>query len=261
MTDKKISQLAGATTPLTGTEIVPIVQSGVTKNVSVANLTAGRDVAVAGFSSFKSGVNVAVIESGSTAVAVSTKNNSRQWAVGTGYLSGGAEFDIVDLTASAGRVQIDISGNVKVSSGNLVIGTSGKGIDFSATGQAGGMTNELLSDYEEGTWTPVLTAGTGTLTSYSSSGAYTRVGRVVTLSGYMKINNNGTGSDYLLVSGLPFTIGSNGASGAVQESGVTGNLCAILAPNGGTSFQLWTYSNGYPGATNAVFQFSFSYFV
>lgn len=46
MADKKISQLTAATTPLAGTEVVPVVQSGVTKKVPVADLTAGRDVAV-----------------------------------------------------------------------------------------------------------------------------------------------------------------------------------------------------------------------
>jgi hypothetical protein len=46
MADLKISQLTGATTPLAGTEVVPLVQSGTTKKVSVANLTAGRDVGV-----------------------------------------------------------------------------------------------------------------------------------------------------------------------------------------------------------------------
>ena len=44
MADLKISQLTGATTPLAGTEVLPIVQSGTTKQVSVANLTSGRDV-------------------------------------------------------------------------------------------------------------------------------------------------------------------------------------------------------------------------
>jgi hypothetical protein len=46
MADVKISALTGATTPLDGTEVLPLVQSGSTKKVSVANLTAGRDVAV-----------------------------------------------------------------------------------------------------------------------------------------------------------------------------------------------------------------------
>jgi hypothetical protein len=42
MADKKISALPASTTPLAGTEVLPIVQSSTTKQVSVANLTAGR---------------------------------------------------------------------------------------------------------------------------------------------------------------------------------------------------------------------------
>jgi len=42
MADKKISALTSATSPLAGTEVLPIVQSGDTVKVSVANLTAGR---------------------------------------------------------------------------------------------------------------------------------------------------------------------------------------------------------------------------
>lgn len=44
MADAKISALTAATTPLAGSEVLPIVQSGTTKKVSVANLTAGRAV-------------------------------------------------------------------------------------------------------------------------------------------------------------------------------------------------------------------------
>jgi hypothetical protein len=46
MADLKISQLTGATTPLAGTEVVPLVQSGTTKKVAVSDLTAGRAVSV-----------------------------------------------------------------------------------------------------------------------------------------------------------------------------------------------------------------------
>jgi hypothetical protein len=48
MADLKISQLTAASTPLAGTEVLPIVQSSSTKKVSVADLTAGRAVAMAG---------------------------------------------------------------------------------------------------------------------------------------------------------------------------------------------------------------------
>ena len=47
MADLKISALPASTTPLAGSEVLPIVQSSSTKQVSVTNLTAGRSVSVA----------------------------------------------------------------------------------------------------------------------------------------------------------------------------------------------------------------------
>jgi hypothetical protein len=44
MADTKISALPASTTPLAGTEVLPIVQGGATKQVSVANLTTGRAI-------------------------------------------------------------------------------------------------------------------------------------------------------------------------------------------------------------------------
>lgn len=44
MADLKISQLTAATTPLAGTEVLPLVQSSSTKKVAVSDLTAGRAV-------------------------------------------------------------------------------------------------------------------------------------------------------------------------------------------------------------------------
>jgi len=44
MADKKISALTSATTPLAGTEVLPIVQSGSTVKVAVSDLTAGRAI-------------------------------------------------------------------------------------------------------------------------------------------------------------------------------------------------------------------------
>lgn len=51
MADVKISALTAASTPLAGTEVLPIVQSGVTKKVSVADLTAGRATAASSITS------------------------------------------------------------------------------------------------------------------------------------------------------------------------------------------------------------------
>ena len=47
MSNSKISALTAATVPLAGTELLPVVQGGITEQVSVANLTAGRSVSMA----------------------------------------------------------------------------------------------------------------------------------------------------------------------------------------------------------------------
>ena len=49
MADKKISQLTSATTPLSGTEVLPIVQGGTTVKVTVDNLTTGKGVTALNF--------------------------------------------------------------------------------------------------------------------------------------------------------------------------------------------------------------------
>ena len=91
--------------------------------------------------------------------------------------------------------------------GNVVIGTSGKGIDFSATPGTG--TSELLADYEEGDWTPTvvgdITAGTAT---YSNQIArYTKIGSRVFFACRL-VWTGGTGTGAMRVNGLPYTSAS-----------------------------------------------------
>jgi hypothetical protein len=106
------------------------------------------------------------------------------------------------------RMKITSSGNVNITNGNLVFSTAGTGIDFSATANSSGTTtSELLSDYEEGTWTPTIigfsTAGT---VSYSNRNArYTKIGRQVFVETYISWSGGIGGSGNLNVSGLPFT--------------------------------------------------------
>lgn len=105
-----------------------------------------------------------------------------------------------------------LSGNVTLSTGNLIPSTAGKGVDFSANTSAAGMTSELLNWYEEGTWTPVVigttTAGSGT---YGTQvGTYTRIGRAVSFTLTLAWSaHTGTGSMY--ISGLPFTSRATGS--------------------------------------------------
>ena len=61
-----------------------------------------------------------------------------------------------------------------------------------------------LDDYEEGTFTPVISPSSGSFTTTSGSGYYTKIGNQVFVFGYMKIDNIGTGSGGLGFVGLPF---------------------------------------------------------
>jgi hypothetical protein len=58
MADKKISALTAATTPLAGTEVVPIVQSSSTVKVPVSDLTAGRAVSAASLTATTGSVSI-----------------------------------------------------------------------------------------------------------------------------------------------------------------------------------------------------------
>ena len=98
-------------------------------------------------------------------------------------------------------------GNVSIANGNLVMSTSGTGIDFSATPGTG--TSELLNDYEEGTWTIGLTFGGGNtgLTTALNTGRYTKIGRQVTVCGRLELSNKGSSTGAAKITGLPFTVG------------------------------------------------------
>jgi hypothetical protein len=167
MSNSKISALTSATTPLAGTEILPIVQSSTTKQVSVADLTVGRAI---------------------------------------------------------------IATSVTASTGNFVVGTSGQGVDFSATPGTG--TSELFADYEEGTWTPSFAAWT-TAPSTVYSAKYTKVGRVVTV---IITAAQGVCSVGQVISGLPFTVTGDGTATMKDISGSTAYSIAV-SRDGSTQIQ------------------------
>ena len=132
--------------------------------------------------------------------------------------------DVVQIRNNSTDIAtFDAGGDVTISAGNLIIGTSGKGIDFSAT--AGTGTSELLSDYEEGTWTPDYTAWTTAPTF--SSGKYIKIGSQVTV---VVIGQNGANAGDEAIAGLPFA-NSNAVmpTGALKifGSGSVSTLCNI----------------------------------
>ena len=117
--------------------------------------------------------------------------------------------EIQFATNSAERVSIDTSGHLTVTDGDLVIGTAGHGIDFSAqsassTGTTG---DEVLNHYEEGTFTPILNFGGIGVTSYNAAtnGTYTRIGRAVHFRAYVMLSAKGGSTGTAKMHGLPFS--------------------------------------------------------
>ena len=100
-----------------------------------------------------------------------------------------------------------LSGNVSLSTGNLVQGTAAKGVNFTANTPAAGMTSQLLNWYEEGTWTPTYSAATGGTIVSTGAATYTRTGRQVVVRGYVFTTNVSLAgkSGQVSISGLPFT--------------------------------------------------------
>lgn len=220
MTDKKISQLTAASTPLAGTEVLPIVQSSTTVKVATDDLT------------------VKNIRSNAT--------NGLLQIVGPAA-SSTRIMTVPDANFTAARIDAanSFTGNQTLSTGNLVVGTAGKGVDFSANTNAAGMTSELLTWYEEGTWTPALQRNSGTFvcTYTSRVGIYTRVGRLVTLYAKIVIDTiSAAGNAANILQGIPFNPTTTTGVGVVSlDSAFTSNVKAIQAQN--FNFE-WIDANG-----------------
>ena len=160
----------------------------------------------------------------------------------------------VDIQVS-GTTKLQIAtADVTVSTGNLVIGTAGKGIDFSADANASGMTGELLDDYETGTGTPVVKIGATTCSLTSSNGYhYTKIGNRVFFSVEFRIGNLNGGSGEVTVD-LPFTAETGSyTAGAVRiySGTVDGNEFSAVY-SGGTTIAFIRNVNGSGTASMTV---------
>jgi hypothetical protein len=153
---------------------------------------------------------------------------------------------------NSGSAASYFGGAVTVATGNLIIGTAGNGIDFSAT--AGTGTSELLNDYEEGTWDAAFVSGGGTVTINTASNRcrYTKIGRLVTVNGFLAVSSVSSPTGPLLITGLPFTIpaGTEGdASSAISifaynlEITATGQIVGYGLPSSSFIY-LYRYEAG-----------------
>jgi hypothetical protein len=275
MANSKISALTSATTPLAGTETLPIVQSSTTKKVAVSDLTAGRSISATSLGlGVASPATVLDVQAASAAVRVTSTTGTNQvftrygntggflyTGIDTsagGFLTGVAYSPFIWSSVNSAMLlatnnneclRLETNADVKVSTGNLVQGTAAKGINFTANTPAAGMTSQLLNWYEEGTWTPSLLYQdpTGlTITYANQNGYYTRVGRQVTAHAYIKVTLVGTPvTDNVNVNGFPFTSLNS------TNSYATGNIIVGSAASGSSATQKFSLLMG-PNVTYAL---------
>ena len=120
----------------------------------------------------------------------------------------GSETMIKAISDGAVELYHDGTKQCETSANGLAF-PSGKGIDFSATSDAGGAASELLDDYEEGTWTPTFNSSGASWAYNHQYGYYQKVGNTVHVSFYITLGNGtvltGTTSNSLHID-LPFQV-------------------------------------------------------
>lgn len=149
--------------------------------------------------------------SGTRVAELQMGTETRDWLVEAEGSPYNLTFNYIGTNAPTDNIlKLAYGGDVTVGSGNLIIGTSGKGIDFSATSGTG--TSELFSDYEEGDWTPEIDFGTSgdlSITYANQVGLYTKIGNLVTLFFNIDISSGNftfsTSSGLFKIINFPFT--------------------------------------------------------
>jgi hypothetical protein len=274
MADKKISALTAATTPLAGTEVLPIVQGGATVKVSVDNLTDGKTVLANKFyalstettpidtrRSVANNTNLATIADSPSLsntsyvlFGIDTTGGSVGYSTSGAFVSTGSNG-----TGTARPLILHTYGNndIVFARQNTAIGSitangfapvSGKGIDFAATPGTG--TSELLADYEEGAWTPTDGSGAGlSFTGTSGNCFYTKVGNLVTCV-FALVYPSTASALAAKIAGLPFTTKSttNTIYGGFTTYTDSSLSISFLAASNGTNADL--YLNTGLSATN-----------
>lgn len=139
---------------------------------------------------------------------------------------------------------------------------TGGQIKFPATQNASSDPN-TLDDYEEGTWTPVITPQSGTLSGYSSVGSYVRVGRQVSICGKFTITSVGSSSGFVQIAGYPFTADAAfQVCGSAREGGSTGNLYTAILVQGATYGYIFGNANaGVSWSNSYTYYWNFTFFV
>ena len=268
MADTKITALAAITTVDPAADVLPIVDisdtsmaaSGTTKKITSNQILGAGGTATLASATITGDLTVDTstlkVDSANDAVGIGTTSPTTYGAKlavfgsGNGILAVGNATSYTTLQSNGQDFYLNMKGTgstifrlgsgdteavrlnatgLGIANGNVILSTSGKGIDFSATSEGSGtMTSELLNDYEEGTFTPVVQGGStaGTATYSFQSGQYTKVGRLVTFT-LRVVYTGGTGAGNLQIGGLPFTVGVSMSNFTIYIENISLNANSI----------------------------------
>ena len=242
MADKKISALDPATTPLAGTEVLPIVQSGATVKVSVDNLTAGKAVSALSLTATNIKTSPATANLDISGVTVTAAGSDANISInltpkGTGVVraNGGANDRVLLSTTTSTTAYAATGlnkGNIQLNAGNGAAAVNG--IEFSAGGsnqmffgtvqEAGGAGSMVIQGYNGSVYRGRFTwSSTGQWNSTSQlTGNYATAGANTANASAILNGQNGTGR----INGFQFSSGGNNENflGVVQEAGGAGAL-------------------------------------
>lgn len=243
MADKKISALTASSTPLAGTEVLPIVQSSATVKVAVSDLTAGRAISAASLTL----TTPLAVANGGTGVTTSTGTGNTVLSAAPIFSSG---IGVGGATAGSG------------------------GIAFPATAVAVTDAN-TLDDYEESTWTPTLAFGGNsvsiTYTSGYNTSSVTKIGSRVFVSGITILTSKGSSSGNASLKSLPYppsgVPGFSAGACSLSNTTFTGQYAIEVDANDAVVYFYQVSALGAQSnltntnfANNSAFTFSFSYY-
>ncbi len=196
--------------------------------------------------------------SGSCIAGMTNGTNSCRYAIdSTGpyiySLTSGAQSLRVIAPTGLTVFTIDETGNCGI--GVAPAGTGGclqlkSGITFPATQVASSDAN-TLDDYEEGTWTGTLKGSVSDPTiPVTATGAYTKVGRLVTVTiRYINVLTTGASGD-VTITGLPFSGAENSAGSSVAFSMFTTST-TLACWNNATTIVFYVSGTFTPATHNA----------
>jgi hypothetical protein len=171
---------------------------------------------------------------------------------GTGISGGGTSGDVTVTNSMA--TTMTTKGDLVPATGSGTFARLAVGSNYGFLQADSAQSTGLLWNNSAWTsYTPTVTSGSGTITSYTSVGGYTRIGKLCVFRFSVTITNAGTGGGAMYVT-LPFTaISSSSQMGSSRETAVVGYMGTASIPSGvPTRCDVNKYDNGTLIGTNYV---------